>query len=445
MDIPIDQQRPPLRLPSSADWSSLRPLITELYLEQRWTMDQVRHHLMAMGCSSPSGPDPSLWPSPEPRFQVRGQEVTIKEIELYFRRKRIQNPLQWAHSTNSAGENDEKQVVLLNDEESFVSERTGCPETSVLTSRPLPFTRKRPGPPKHILTLDEKAVANMQEYCSDYIGRRDVTHQEPQVHQFTIHGQFGEKMRDGLEHMIRNGPDAFPNFNRGFELLHSLFLDCHPMALAQLLLVKFYIQEMLCDCLYYGNAHTEGSTYHARLFHEQEEFYGAFARNVICTLMRVAANYLHEGDVDSATTQYHMALSRAEHLTGLSRAKTRFIALRVANKQLNSSCTRTMGRAISVVDPHVSKEETCTLLKKGLAEAEQLRSENARQSLASDAKDLSVMHLQNASIYIDEALCDAQEWFEESNRRFIRASERRAEIGNALANMTQDTSHDLVL
>ncbi|KAH8726244.1 hypothetical protein GQ44DRAFT_190840 [Phaeosphaeriaceae sp. PMI808] len=40
------------------------------------------------------------------------------------------------------------------------------------------------------------------------------------------------------------------------------------------------------------------------------------------------------------------------------------LTTRVANKQINSSYTLTMGRAISVVDPHVSKEETCMPLKK---------------------------------------------------------------------------------
>lgn len=276
-------------------------------------------------------------------------------------------------------------------------------------------------------------------------------------------------MRDGLAHMTRNSAEAFPNFRRGFDLVRNLLSDCHPMALGQYLAVvcilathqahsilfsllrytsmmastlgvyspvaefltamrsspdvlgtavlclraavgcfaeqdsiswqKFYIQERLCDCLYYGNAHTEGSAYRTALFLEQEALYGTFARNVLFTLTNVASNHMHGGDIDSAQATYTLALRRADTLAGLGRAKIRFAAL------------------------------------EGLAHCERIVFEQMRQFPLGIVQGLPVLHLQNASFYIREALCEARMRFEQSSRRTIRALEYQAQIVDLLGHV----------
>lgn len=492
MELPVDPPRPLRRDLTSADWSHLRPLITKLYQDLQCTMNEVRLQLEIAGYRVTTRMvrtritqwnlhrnhqlrdmaaalrlldlDPDRWPSREPLFLVRGRPVTMKEITQFFRRKGIRDPLPWAHST--AIDRDQPHVILLNDEADSAGDKTHWYDQPMQSfSAEAPVMR----PCQHLPTLDDKAVATLQEYCSAYIKQRHMGHQEPQVHQSTIHGQFGERMRDGLAHMTRNSAEAFPNFRRGFDLVHNLLSDCHPMALGQYLAVvcilathqahsilssllrytsmmasalgvyslvaefltamrsspdvlgtailclraavgvfakqnsiswqKFYIQERLCDCLYYSNAHTEGSTYRSELFLEQEALYGTCARNVLFTLTNVASDYIHEGDIDRAQAKYTLALRRAETLAGLGRAKIRFAAL------------------------------------EGLAHCEQILFEKIRQDSAGIVEGLPVPHLQNASRYIREALCEAQTWFEQSSRRTIRASEYQAQIVDLLGNV----------
>ncbi|OAL42936.1 hypothetical protein IQ07DRAFT_525203 [Pyrenochaeta sp. DS3sAY3a] len=480
---------------SSPDWPRLRPFITELYQNQRMTMNQVCHHLNAAGYRVTTRMvrgritqwnlhrnhqlrdmtaalrlldlNPDAWPSLEPRFQIRGQLVTMREITRFFRRKGIQSPLHWAHSTGIDCKGS--HVMLLAEGQDLKGETYGLQGRSKESSAVRILGLRPNRPTRHLLTLDENAVSSLQEYCSSYIGVGYVLHEEPQVHQFTNHGQFGEWMRDGLAHMMRKSPDAFPKFNRGFELIRTILLDCHPMALAQYLSVvcilaahqadsvlssllryvammtctldmaepaarfltaihssqnvlgtailslrsavgvfaeqhsiswqKFYIQERLCDCLYYGKAYGEGSVYRARLFLEQEMLYGPLARNVLYTLTNVASDHIYGGDIDGAQAGYLMVLERAEGLAGLGRAKIRFTAL------------------------------------EGLAESAQIRFENAQRGHPSLTGEPIILHLQDAFSYIQEALREAQMWFEQSNRRTLRALERRAQIVRLLGNV----------
>lgn len=495
MESPINPLRSPRRDPTSADWSHLRPIITELYQDPQLTMDQVRLHLEMAGYRVTTRMvrtritqwnlhrnhqlwdmaaalrlldlNPDLWPSPEPRFLVRGRPVTMKEIAQFFRRKGIRDPLRWAHAT--AADRNEPHVTLLNNEEDSAGEKTDWYEQPMQSYNTEATVRAPYHLTKHPLTVNEKAVATLREYCSAYINLRHMGHQEPRVHHSTIHGQFGERMRDGLAHMTRNSAEAFPNFRRGFDLVRNLLSDCHPMALGQYLAVvcilathqahsilfsllrytsmmastlgvyspvaefltamrsspdvlgtavlclraavgcfaeqdsiswqKFYIQERLCDCLYYGNAHTEGSAYRTALFLEQEALYGTFARNVLFTLTNVASNHMHGGDIDSAQATYTLALRRADTLAGLGRAKIRFAAL------------------------------------EGLAHCERIVFEQMRQFPLGIVQGLPVLHLQNASFYIREALCEARMRFEQSSRRTIRALEYQAQIVDLLGHV----------
>lgn len=504
MESAFDLSRSQPKELSSADWCRLRPIITELYHNQQLTMNQVRLHLNMAGHRVTTrmvraritqwnlhrnhqlkdmvaalrllDPDTNLWPSKEPCFMIRGNTVTMKDITRFFRRKGIHDPLYWAHST--AVDHKASHVVLLNDGREWAGECTSQLEQSTRSSGAgLPVV-----PPCRLmqqpLTIDEIAAASLQEYCLAYIGGGHTGYQEPLVHQFTVHGQFGERMRDGLAHMMRNKPNAFPKFSAGFDLVYELLSGCHPMALGQYLAVicilathnahsilshllkffsmmattlrmpkavenflfalrssqdvpstavlclrvavgvftekhamtwqSFYMQERLCDCLYYGKAYTEGSTYRSRLFSYQETLYGPFARNVLYTLTNVASDCVNSGDIDNGHAKYMLALVRAEKLdTELGRAKIRFAAL------------------------------------EGLAQCEQIRFEKLSYASSGAVGDLPLLRLQIASRHIQEALDLAQKRFEPTNRRRLRALERQAQIENLLTAVRQHSSSEI--
>lgn len=489
MTMPSAKQHPQLQYPTTADWSALRPTITKLYGDERWTMDQLRLHLVEMGYRVNKrmvrgritqwnlhrnhqlkdmvaalqllSPDIGQWPSPTPSFLIRGRVITMEEVKLYFRRKKIQNPFELAHSMDPT--DNGSHVQLLNGEMGL----KGKPEVCVGTSSFVSYNSSpKVGPkslPQCLRGTDENAVSSLQLYCLAYLAQESDHHKEPQVHQFTIQGRFGELMRDGLAHMMRHTPEAFLYFRRGFKLVESLLCNCHPMAIAQYLAVvcifavngaqsvlqalrrhvasmastlnlppparevlaaisssrdvlctaivclraavgkfteekptswqNFYLKEMLCDCLYYAGSHDEGGAQRALLLQQQEDFYGPNARNVICTLMRVASNDLNQGALEIAQARYGEALERAGNLIDLGRAKVRYLAL------------------------------------EGLADVELARFEvNHRQND-------SIRHVLQAYDYLDAALRDAETWFEQSNRRMIRAMERRAQIKDLLIDM----------
>jgi hypothetical protein len=163
---------------------------------------------------------------------------------------------------------------------------------------------------------------------------------------------------------------------------------------------KLYLQERLCDCLYYGKSYAEGSMYRARLFQEQERVYGNGARNVLFTLTNVASDYLLMGDIDNAQAQYTLVLRRSKALTGLGLAKIRFAAL------------------------------------EGLALCEQTRFEKKWQDTSGTIGESPVIPLLNALRYIQKALSEATTWFEPCSRRTLRALECQTQVTNLLATVS---------
>lgn len=155
---------------------------------------------------------------------------------------------------------------------------------------------------------------------------------------------------------------------------------------------SFYIQERLCDCLYFNKCNEERVSQRVRISLLQESFYGSYARNVLYTLTNVASDYIHGGEIDKGQAQYAVVLSRAETLTGLGRAKICFAAL------------------------------------EGLAQSEQLLFERVHQPLSHNDEERSLRHLQNASNYLQDALYEAETWFEKSSRRTLRALELQVHL-----------------
>ena len=183
------------------------------------------------------GPDQALWPSPNPRFLIWGQVVETDEVFKFFKRKGIESPLEKAYATSLSG--CEPKVKLLDVETHGAAFLTTDTEQASLASLAQLVVAENTHVAAHIVTLDGLAVANLQKYCFDYIGlaRWGLIHSEPEVHQFSDHGQFGERMRDGLAHISENRPEGHAIFNSGLELVPRLLHDCHPMALAQIISV----------------------------------------------------------------------------------------------------------------------------------------------------------------------------------------------------------------
>lgn len=497
MDPLVNVEPAQTSLPSSADWSRLQPVVKELYQDRGWPMAQVRDHLKSLGYRVNTrmirarisqwnlqrnnqihdmvaalrllDPDPALWPGSEPLFLIRGRRVAMSEVRRYFRRKGIQNPIQWCRSV--AVNPNEPTVSLLRRGISPAVPVTGPPTTGHTTPVRIPMP---------IFTLEQIAAARLRDYCAGYLGLGFVAiHQEPEVHQFTTHGRFGDRMQEGLAQMMRGGPGAFPNFRHAFDLVQPLLSDCHPMSLAQLLVIAcelsacrahsvltrllrysaamasslrtvspsvtnfllslsssppaqlqttiisslraalaifseqsphtwhhLYLTERLCDCLYHGKDRTEGSARRAQLLREQETFYGPFARNVLWTVTNVADDNLDGGDLDCAERYYMMVLTRAEHLSGFPRAKLRYAAL------------------------------------EGLGRTERMRFDHVRRSdLAHLDRNKCVLHLQRASLHVEQALKEAQTWFEPTGRRVGRVVEQQEYISNLLQSLRYRSSN----
>ncbi|KAF7561380.1 hypothetical protein G7046_g2748 [Stylonectria norvegica] len=248
-------------IPSNTEWSRLRPIVRELYQERRWTMAQVRDHLTSLGyrvnirmirtritqwtmqMNNQMGDmiaalglldaDPALWPSlEEPVFLIRGRQVTIDEVLRFFRRKGVQHPVEWARSSSAVLNGDGVPSVSLLQVAGVSSDQcislAGTPVSGLMSLHYLP------------VDSSQRAVASLRDYCEVYVGRGLATstfHREPEVHQFTVHGRFGDRMQKGLAQMVRRSPGAFPSFHHGFDLVQPLFFDCHPMGLAQFLAI----------------------------------------------------------------------------------------------------------------------------------------------------------------------------------------------------------------
>ncbi len=498
-------------VPSAADWARLRTTITELYRDRRWTMDRVRDYMIALGYRVNTrmvrtritgwslhrnhqlkdmtaalrllDPDPAMWPSPEPIFLIRQQQVTVNEVLRFFKRRGIKDPIQWAQSVPP--DLEEPQVTLLNSDTESAGESTGGPGQTMLSSSSQSPSAQTPRPPMQILTPEHKAVGTLYAYSAGYVGLGNVAaHQEPQVHHFTVHGRFGDRMQEGLAQMMRNGSGAFPNFRRGFALVQSLLSDCHPMGLAQYLAV-------VCELAARG------------------------ANSILYSLLRYTASMASSLRVPDSLAEFLLAIYSSQDVLGTAILSLR-AALAVFTEQLPSDWQRlyiqerlcdclyhgkeriegsgyrarllldqeafygpfarnVLWTLTNVADDQLvlgnvdgAEEHYTTALERaehlagfgraktrfaaleGLARIEQMRFEQMRQSPGDLVQDVAGPHLQNAYRYIDEACGEALTWFDSSSRRVSRVREERGRIVNLLAHIGHETppgcnSHDVEL
>lgn len=192
-------------------------------------------------------PNPALWPAPEPNFLIRGREIGLPEILRFFRRKGIHDPIEWSRS--AAINQDAQDVSLLPERAPPETATTeggfirGAHAASVNQGHPLSMaptgTHATPDTiPRQRITILEYAVASLRDYCIFYFDPgTPMLHEEPQVHQFTSHGRFGDRMQEGLAQMVRYGNAAFPNFRRAFDLIQPILSNCQPMSIAQILAI----------------------------------------------------------------------------------------------------------------------------------------------------------------------------------------------------------------
>uniref|UniRef100_A0A0D2XKE9 Clr5 domain-containing protein n=1 Tax=Fusarium oxysporum (strain Fo5176) TaxID=660025 RepID=A0A0D2XKE9_FUSOF len=169
---PLVNPQSALTIPTSEDWSRLRPLIKELYHDRRFSMAEVRDHLKSLGYWVNTrmirarisqwnlqrnnqfhgmvaalrllDPDPASWPVPEPWFVIRGRHVPLHEILRYFRRKGIQNPIHWCRS--AAVSQEEPAVRLLQQGDSPVEGSIDMP-APVFSGNGFVFTDTLPSHP----------------------------------------------------------------------------------------------------------------------------------------------------------------------------------------------------------------------------------------------------------------------------------------------------------
>ena len=158
-----------------------------------------------------------------------------------------------------------------------------------------------------------------------------------------------------------------------------------------------YVEERLCDCLYY--MHIDGERIETRraLLAAQASFYGPCARNVLWTLSNVADDFRQQGRLAESDRAYRDALNRADVHEDYDRAKTRFAALE------------------GLADTWVAKA--------GLREWPSERWEVGRYGVGVDWRAL-----QTASDYLDSAEREALTWFDVLGHRTLRIQGKKQSL-----------------
>ena len=172
---------------------------------------------------------------------------------------------------------------------------------------------------------------------------------------------------------------------------------------------RLYVQERLCDCLYYANIEDERIALRHSLLKQQEEMYGIYARNVLWTMSNIADDALQLRDFDEAETVYEVILARAEKLHGYGKGKTRYAALEGLARmyRIKGECLRE--RFVPRFGHAMAREQYMCLLRKSVERAQ-------------------------------AAELEARSWFEPCSRRIATAeSERMLSVG-LLRSMHEDAS-----
>ena len=224
-----------------------------------------------------------------PCFMIRGELVDHSEFLRYFRRKKINDPVEWVRlqhdefvlsedaklitgtttpesnaadddqpvrDTNHADSDDSvyvehqhsSPVVLVDNsteqqQPSDIEARRFSPNTQNPCSIALP-TFLRP----QIFYILEHLTYTVSAYISSYTASpRSLTHTEPAVHSHTVHAMFASRMQDGISLLLlpasaSHDPEgstsrAFNSFQKAFDMISQILSNDHPMSLALVLTV----------------------------------------------------------------------------------------------------------------------------------------------------------------------------------------------------------------
>ena len=206
-------------------------------------------------------------PAGELSFSIREREVPFDEIMRYYHRKDILDPFEWLVA-QPAGFQLVPDVVLLpplnaglpsdfevtdalddlsddapssQSRSSGVSDNTtqtssGQRDLSIVPSDSLGSVLQSPKQYRNV----EQLVNIAKSYCREYLhSPRAQADDEPAVHHFTVHGQFGHKIQDGIAAVLYQGDlrQSRVHLRSASSLLPTLLQRCHPMGLAQLFAV----------------------------------------------------------------------------------------------------------------------------------------------------------------------------------------------------------------
>ncbi|KAL8883399.1 MAG: hypothetical protein Q9192_007189 [Flavoplaca navasiana] len=191
---------------------------------------------------------------------------------------------------------------------------------------------------------------------------------------------------------------------RSPNLVADMILRCMRVArdalnnqLGQLTWKALYVEERLCDCLYYTGVDGERIEARRVLLEAQSKLYGPCTRNVLWTLTNVADDLLQQGRTLDSEKAYQSALTRADAHEGYHKAKTRFAALE------------------GLADVWIARAG----LRGWPSEGSGTVWQGARIDWSA---------LQNVSNYLEAAEQEALTWFESSGQRTLRVQSKKRSL-----------------
>jgi hypothetical protein len=183
--------------------------------------------------------------NPPPRnlmFSIRGRPFPLSKIQTYYTRKSIKDIFAFAARDRSIGAAPLDVQIIQQHE-------TLTPDTIIYSDDPhsydgsmstacssAPLTTYMLQPPS-VFHSAERLIDLSISYCNSFVwSPTHIFHLEPEVHHLTAHGEFGNKMQDGIAAVLRISPAelATPYFADAFQLLDTLVREHHPMGLAQM-------------------------------------------------------------------------------------------------------------------------------------------------------------------------------------------------------------------
>lgn len=483
----------------------------------KWKLDKKHKHAEMRAAVRMLGSVSERWSAQEPQFLIRGRLVKYEEVIQYFRRRGIDDPTRWVRASGDISqEHPDVQLLPANQgpvtdhsqSEAFGSQRSHCNHQKRTTQCRLPGsgeTRPRnadhgrgdatrpqgasqltnePSLPR-VYEHGARAIWQMQSYCSWYLeSGRDVNHPEPHIHQFTIHGRFGDRMQNGISLLLRGETQlAFDSFECGFGLLEDLLKDNHPMGLAlymsvlselvsnrmQPLLRRLvaYTKEMAAICL--SPCHPITSTMCVILSSEDQ------LRDLILSSMRVAVAYFddrfsrsswktlylkerfcdclyHAKEFNEGYRLRSQLFLEQEAFYGKTARNVLWTLTNMADDYLlqkhlddaEATFTEALARADGLTGFARAKIRFAALeglAKTARSRAEELRSRETSSGATSPVtflNGLCIRKLQEGANLLLEAEVTARTWFETTSRRTARVEKERLDVLAMISEMASD-------